>query len=160
MLTHPQRSGCVVGLGRSGIAKRSSIEQICVMGQLGRVSADGFLQTSRSGHSICRESGRRWEQLPLPYGRAQENMGFGPLSWRALVEGARPEPVEPENLESGSVRRGWQHEAVSRVDTHFREHVPFDRLLPRDRSQVRSQVGPGWFGLTAVPASYHTKIPV
>ena len=30
-----------------------------------------------------------------------------------------------------------------RLDRCFREHVLFDRLLPRDRTQVRSQAGPG-----------------
>ena len=70
-------------------------------------------------------------------------MGFEPPSWRALAEGARPGPVEPEDIEPGSVRRGWQHEASSHVDRHFREHVQFDRLPPRDRAQMRSQAGPG-----------------
>ena len=58
------------------------------------------------------------------------SMGFGPPSWRALAEGARPE--------KGSVRRGWQHEAASRVDRHFREccltgylHVTEFRCVPR-----------------------------
>ena len=87
-------------------------------------------------------------------------MGFKPPSWRALAEGARPGPVEPEDLEPGSVRRGWQHEAASHADRHFREHVLFDRLLPRDRVQVRSQAGPGASSaLTALPTSYHTRIP-
>ena len=87
-------------------------------------------------------------------------MGFEPPSWRALAEGARPENVQPEDLEPGSVRRGWQHEAASRVDRHFREHVLFDRLPPRDRAQVRSQAGTGArLALTALPTSYHTKIP-
>ena len=68
--------------------------------------------------------------------------------------------MEPEDLEPGSVRRGWQHEAASRVDRHFREHVLFDRLPPRDRAQVRSQAGPGAsLALTALSTSYHTKIP-
>ena len=88
-------------------------------------------------------------------------MGFEPPSWRALAEGARPENVEPEDLDPGSVRRGWQHEAASRVDRHFREHVLFDRLPPRDRAQVRSQAGTGaGLALTALLTSYHTtKIP-
>ena len=87
-------------------------------------------------------------------------MGFEPPSWRALVEGARPGPVEPEDLEPGGVRRGWQHEAASHADRHFREHVLFDRLPPRDRAQVRSQAGPGASSaLTALPTSYHTRIP-
>ena len=28
--------------GRSGIAKRSSVEQVCLLGQMGRLSADGL----------------------------------------------------------------------------------------------------------------------
>ena len=57
--THPQRSGHTSRLGRSGIAKRSLIEQVCFLGQLGRLSADGLLQTSRCGHPIRCELGRR-----------------------------------------------------------------------------------------------------
>ena len=70
-------------------------------------------------------------------------MGFGPPSW-SVGGGSSSENVGPEDLEPGSVRRGWQHEAASRVDRHFREHVSFDRLPPRDRAQVRSQ---RWFGV-------------
>ena len=40
--------------------------------------------------------------------------------------------MEPEDIELGSVRRGWQHEASSHVDKYFKEHVLFDRLPPRD----------------------------
>ena len=77
-----------------------------------------------------------------------------------MAEGARPGPVEPEDIEPGSLRRGWQHEASSHVDRHFREHVLFDRLPPRDRAQVRSQAGPGASSaLTALPTSCHTRIP-
>ena len=39
--------------------------------------------------------------------------GFEIPSWRALMEGARPPPRDPEDHEPGSQRKGWQHEASS-----------------------------------------------
>ena len=82
-------------------------------------------------------------------------MGFDPPSWQALCEGVR----EPEGLEPGIERGGWQHEASSRVERQQRE-VLFERLLPRDRAWVRSQSGPGGsLALTTCPTSVLTKIP-
>ena len=82
-------------------------------------------------------------------------MGFDPPSWQALCEGVR----EPEGLEPGIERGGWQHEASSRVERQQRE-VLFERLLPRDRAWVRSQNGPGGsLALTTCPTSVLTKIP-
>ena len=46
--------------------------------------------------------------------------GFEPLSWRALAAGERPPDREQEEFEPGNVRRGWQHEASSRVE---RKHL-------------------------------------
>ena len=43
-------------------------------------------------------------------------MGFEPPSWQAVSDGARPPFREPEDVEPGTVRRGWQHEACSRVE--------------------------------------------
>ena len=39
--------------------------------------------------------------------------GFEPALWRALAAGERPPYREPEELEPGTVRQGWQREAVS-----------------------------------------------
>ena len=46
-------------------------------------------------------------------------MGFEPPSWRAVMAGARPPPVQPEEFEPA--QRGWQHEAASRVERAHRE---------------------------------------
>ena len=40
-------------------------------------------------------------------------MGFEPPSWQATSHGARPPHREPEDVEPGAVRSGWQHEACS-----------------------------------------------
>ena len=42
--------------------------------------------------------------------------GFEPPSWRALSRGARPPDHDAVEMEPGTVRRGWQHEAASRVE--------------------------------------------
>ena len=52
-------------------------------------------------------------------------MGFEPPSWPALAAGARPPP--PPLDDPGGWRTGWQHEAASRVERHFRD----TNLMPR-----------------------------
>ena len=46
---------------------------------------------------------------------------FDPPFWHALAQGVRPALHEPEELEPGCTRDGWQHEAASRVEMHFRD---------------------------------------
>ena len=60
--------------------------------------------------------------------------GLEPPSWAALVEGALPPPREPEDFEPGTQRRGWQHEASSRVERHFRESQLFPVLTQSERA--------------------------
>ena len=69
-------------------------------------------------------------------------LGFEPPSWPTVATGAKPEAREPEDYEPGGVRAGWQHEAASRVERHFRDVQVFHRwrLLG---AIVRSQDGPG-----------------
>ena len=59
-------------------------------------------------------------------------MGLDPPSWQVVVEGARPETQPLDEFEPGGVRQGWQHEAASRTEEHFRE-VIFDTISDRDR---------------------------
>ena len=56
-------------------------------------------------------------------------MGFAPPSWTALSRGVRPPDWQVEDFEPGAQRRGWQHEASSRVERSFRE-VDVFLLLP------------------------------
>ena len=53
---------------------------------------------------------------------------------RSLVDtmGFDP-PLEPNEMEPGIARGGWQHEAASRVERHFRQEVLFERMGSRDR---------------------------
>ena len=41
-------------------------------------------------------------------------------SWRALSRGARPPDHDALEMEHGILRRGWQHEAASRVERRHR----------------------------------------
>ena len=67
-------------------------------------------------------------------------MGFEPPSCRALADGARPEPQEPDEFEPGISRQGWQHEAASRVERHFRDRLLFSRMAPRESALVRRKL--------------------
>ena len=53
-------------------------------------------------------------------------MGTEPPAWRAVMAGARPPPVQPEEFEPS--QRGWQHEAASRVQRAHREMQLFPRM--------------------------------
>ena len=64
-------------------------------------------------------------------------------SWRALMEGARPPPRDPEDDEPGSQWQGWQHEASSRIEREFRDAQLFPTINDAQRALLRSQSGPG-----------------
>ena len=53
---------------------------------------------------------------------------FDPPTWHALAPGVRPASREPEDCEPGCSRDGWQHEAASRVESHFRDSDVFTRV--------------------------------
>ena len=83
-------------------------------------------------------------------------LGFDPPSWQAALHGARP---PRRNLEPGTVRQGWQHEANSFVEAKFRETL-FSRLSDQEQALIRSQAGPGaGSALTALPTGSETTIP-
>ena len=76
-----------------------------------------------------------------------------------VLEEARPPPREPEHVEPGGVRWGWQHSAASEVVTCARDEW-FIRANDQVRALVRSQGGPGaGAALTAVPSGRETTIP-
>ena len=86
-------------------------------------------------------------------------MGFAPPSWSNLALGARPPPREAEDLEPGAQRRGWQHEASSRVERWHRNVVLFFQLTEADKALTRSQSGTGaGVALTTTPSNLHTRI--
>ena len=64
-------------------------------------------------------------------------MGFTPSSWQNLSAGARPGIREPDELEPGGFRQGWQHEAASRVEQQFRDQLLFERLPAQARALMR-----------------------
>ena len=70
-------------------------------------------------------------------------MGFEPPTWSEMAEGSRAPDRELEDFEPGCVRRGWQHEASSRVHQSFRETDLFPRMNEASRALVRSQAGTG-----------------
>ena len=69
--------------------------------------------------------------------------GFEPPLWRSLAAGERPPDREPEELEPGTVKQGWQHEASSRVERRHLEEELFPRMGDASRALIRSQAGPG-----------------
>ena len=85
--------------------------------------------------------------------------GFDIPSWRSLAAGARPPPRDPEDHEPGCPRQGWQHEASSRVEQHFRALDLLPRLTDTEKTMLRSQSGPGAGAfLSTTPANPLTRI--
>ena len=83
--------------------------------------------------------------------------GFEP-SWRALAAGERPPDREPEEFEPGTVMRGWQHEAASRVERRHRDEELFPGMNDASRALIRSQAGPGaGMALSTSPLCLHTR---
>ena len=83
-------------------------------------------------------------------------MGFELPSWRAVMAGARPPPVQPEEFEPA--QRGWQHEAASRVERAHRVTQIFPRMTDAF-ALVRSHGGPGaGLALLTCPACRLTTI--
>ena len=56
--------------------------------------------------------------------------------------GLRPRPHDPEDREPGGFQHGWQHEAASRVERHFRDRNLMPRLAEHEMALLRSQSGP------------------
>ena len=84
--------------------------------------------------------------------------GFEVPSWQDVAGGLRPPDRDPEDHEPGGSRKGWQHEASSRVEQDFRESL-FTGMSPSDRALVRSQSGPGaGVAFSASPSSMLTRI--
>ena len=84
--------------------------------------------------------------------------GFEPPSWRALAAGERPPDREPEEFEPGTVMRGWQHEAASRVERRHRDEELFPGMNDASRALIRSQAGPGaGMALSTSPLCLHTR---
>ena len=73
--------------------------------------------------------------------------------------GLRPEPREPELHEPGAQRAGWQHEAASRVERHFRAEHILPHLTPTRRAMLRSQSGPvAGIPFSVAPSSFLTRL--
>ena len=66
---------------------------------------------------------------------------------------------EPDELEPGAERHGWQHEASSRVEREHRERRILPRLADNEKAMLRSQSGPGaGLALSATPSSPSSRI--
>ena len=63
-------------------------------------------------------------------------------SWEALSHGVRSPLHDPEDREPGGFQHGWQHEAASRVEGHFRDRNLMPRLAEHEMALLRSQSGP------------------
>ena len=77
----------------------------------------------------------------------------------ALSHGLRPRPHDPEDREPGGFQHGWQHEAASRVECHFRDRNLMPRMAEHEMALLRSQSGPyAGMALSVTPASFFTRI--
>ena len=84
---------------------------------------------------------------------------WSPPSWIAIRNGARPDLHQPEEFEPVN-KRGWQHEAASRVDQRFRDEDLFGRLTDSGQALFRSQGGRGaGLALSTCPTCRVTRIP-
>ena len=110
--------------GRALFEEGHTSQRPCSLGQLGRLLGDGPRTPPRRrdvvGHHL--EGGATTPRLRKIRQVAHDllEVGFEPLSWRALLAGARPERNEVDEFEWGC-GIGWQHEAASRVERHHRE---------------------------------------
>ena len=85
--------------------------------------------------------------------------GFELPSWRDLCRGARLQDRDAVEMELGTVRRGWQHEAVSRVERRHRRETILPFLDASGQALLRSQSGPAsGAALAAAPSNYSTRI--
>ena len=78
--------------------------------------------------------------------RSLDRAGFGSRpDWVALRNGARP-PVTT-SAEPGEWQHGWQCNASSTSEHHFRETMVLSPACPSDRAHLRSHSGPGSSGV-------------
>ena len=85
--------------------------------------------------------------------------GFEVPSWADLAVGVRPNLRNAEDVEPGSFRTGWQHEAAARLEWQHRERVVKPVLSDSARALLRAQSGPAaGMSLSAVPSSPQTRI--
>ena len=88
-----------------------------------------------------------------------DGVGFVVPEWTALADGLRPEPREPEHHEPGAQRAGWQHEAASCVERHYRATCILPHLSPTRRAMLRSQSGPvAGIPFSTTPSSCLTRL--
>ena len=156
---HDPSASC---FGRVGVEKRPQNKSSCLLGQLGGLPPDD------SGDELAAQVVRSLEEgVDTPALHAAAScaieltgvMGFTPPSWSNLALGARPPPSEAEDLEPGAQRRGWQHEASSRVERRHRSVILFPQLTEADKALTRSQSGTGaGVALTTTPSNLHTRI--
>ena len=70
-----------------------------------------------------------------------------------------PDHVTRKIREPGGFQHGWQHEAASRIERHFRDRNLMPRLAEHEMALLRSQSGPNaGMALSVAPASFLTRI--
>ena len=67
--------------------------------------------------------------------------------------------VTPPLDDPGGWRTGWQHEAASRVERHFRDTSLMPRMHDTEKALLRSQSAPlSGAALSTAPTCFHTRI--
>ena len=82
--------------------------------------------------------------------------GFEPPTWDALANGLRHPTHDADEFEPGA-KRGWQHEAASRVERQFRIRL-MERMAEHEQALLRSRGPMAGMALTASPSSFSTRI--
>ena len=87
-----------------------------------------------------------------------ESVGCELPTWAECVAGKRPPKIESNNDDLGSFKHGWQHHAVSFMDSKRRSNI-WDSFSTPEQAHIRSQSGRGAQpSFTALPTSTLTRI--
>ena len=100
------------------VALRVQNEPACLLGRLGRCCARHPQSSSGSGSPVGYSTGRIGVTISV---RARKDVeGVGSNLRISNRQPREPEAREPDLHDTGAVRQGWQQEATSRVEQHFR----------------------------------------
>ena len=88
----------------------------------------------------------------LEAARTLSNEGFKLPTYVDLAERAKPAAPDPQELDPGEWRHGWQYHASSAREADHRRNRVLPRLTTPERALLRSQAGRNYTrALTAVP---------
>ena len=150
------------GLGlRSATRTRHSAFWASWVGSLSMIKERHFVVTDWIVGSLtrARPAGPCLRSAAIAAHQLRSVEGFETPSWEAFADGLRPPSHDPEDIEPGGVRHGWQHEAASRVERHHRDRVFMPTLADPEKALLRSQSCPySGVALSVAPINFLTRI--